>query len=313
MKILAVSPHLHSGETTPVLMRAVLLALTPALLAALIFFGWRAVWLTATCVGAAVLTEYLAALFFRKGNYLNDLSAVVTGLLLAFVLPPSLPLWMAALGAVFAILIVKELFGGLGQNIFNPALSGRAFLLASFPVFMTKWTAPFDALTTATPLALAKSGQLLDAVTSATMQTGMTGQAVNYWDLFLGSVAGSLGETSALALLLGAAYLLCRKIIDWRIPLGYLGTVALFMFLTGEDVAFHLLAGGLLLGAFFMATDYTTSPMARRGKWIFAIGCGILTSVIRLWGGYPEGVCYAILIMNMFVPLIDRLDEAKNK
>jgi electron transport complex protein RnfD len=283
--------------TTPVLMRAVLIALTPAWLASVIFFGWSAVWLTAVCVGAAVLTEYLAALFFRKKNSLHDLSATVTGLLLALVLPPALPLWLAALGAAFAVLITKELFGGLGHNIFNPALSGRAFLLASFPVLMTSWRAPFDAVTSATPLALAGSGAVI----------------ANYQDLFLGNVAGSLGETSALALLLGAAYLLCRRVIDWRIPLGYLGTVALFMFLAGKDVTFHLLAGGLLLGAFFMATDYTTSPMTRRGKWIFAIGCGILTSVIRLWGGYPEGVCYAILIMNMFVPLIDRLDEARNK
>jgi electron transport complex protein RnfD len=294
-------------------MRDVLIALIPAWLAAVFFFGWRAVWLTAVCVGAAVLTEYLAALFFRRKNYLNDLSAVVTGLLLAFVLPPTLPLWAAAWGAVFAILVVKELFGGLGHNIFNPALSGRAFLLASFPLFMTSWTRPFDVLTTATPLALAKTGQLLDTVTSAAVQTGAVESVVHYWDLFWGNIAGSLGETSALALLLGAAYLLCRRVIDWRIPLGYLGTVALFMFLAGEDAVFHLLAGGLLLGAFFMATDYTTSPMTRRGKWIFATGCGILTSVIRLWGGYPEGVCYSILIMNMFVPLIDRWDEAKNK
>ncbi|GBR75920.1 electron transport complex protein RnfD [Candidatus Termititenax persephonae] len=294
-------------------MRDVLIALLPAGLASLVFFGWRAVWLIGVCVGAAVLTEYLAAQFFKKKNYLNDCSAVVTGVLLAFVLPPSLPLWMAALGAVFAILLVKELFGGLGHNIFNPALGGRAFLLASFPVWLTTWTRPFDAVTTATPLALAKSGQLLDAVSRATVQASAAGQAVNYWDLFLGNVAGSLGETSALALLLGAAYLLYRQVIDWRIPLGYLGTVALFMFFAHENVAFHLLAGGLLLGAFFMATDYTTSPMTRRGKWIFAIGCGILTSVIRLWGGYPEGVCYSILIMNMFVPLLDRLDEAKSK
>jgi electron transport complex protein RnfD len=291
MKILAVSPHLHSGVTTQTLMRDVLLALTPAWLASLYFFGWRAFWLVLICVVFSVLTEYLTALILRKKNTISDLSAVVTGVLLAFVLPPSLPLWMAALGAVFAVLIVKELFGGLGYNIFNPALGGRAFLLASFPVFMTTWIQPFDALTTATPLA--------------------AGLKIDELSLFLGNIPGSLGETSALALLLGAVYLLCRQVIDWRLPASYIGTVALFMFLAGQNVAFQVLAGGLLLGAFFMATDYTTSPMSRRGKWIFGIGCGILTSVIRLWGGYPEGVCYSILIMNMFVPLIDRMDETK--
>ncbi|MDR1998307.1 MAG: RnfABCDGE type electron transport complex subunit D [Candidatus Margulisbacteria bacterium] len=306
MKILAVSPHLHSGTTTRVLMRDVLIALTPVLLAALYFFRWRALALVLVCVISAVLTELLAARIFKKENKVQDLSAVVTGLLLAFCLPPALPLWMAALGSFFAIFVAKELFGGIGCNIFNPALSGRAFLLASYASFMTTWSRPLDAVTAATPLALAKAGSAVDALTSAAAQAA--GQTAVYRDLFWGAVAGSLGETSAAAILLGAAYLFCRRVIDWREPFSYLATVALIMFLAGQAVLFHLLAGGLLLGAFFMSNDYTTTPMSTRGKLIFGIGCGILTSVIRLRGGYPEGVCYAILIMNMFVPLIDRLD-----
>ena len=312
MKILAVSPHIHSGVTTQKLMRNVLIALLPALLAAFIFWRWMAFCLVLTCILSAVLAELLAIKIFKKKNTINNLSAVVTGVLLAFCLPPGLPLWMAAFGAFFAIFIVKELFGGLGYNIFNPALSGRALLLASYPTFMTTWLSPYDALTSATPLDIAKVGGFI-SITSASTQSAPLAVAVPYWDMFLGTISGALGETSTLALLIGAVYLLCCKVIDWRIPLGYLGTVAVFMFVMGQNVLFHLLAGGLILGAFFMATDYTTSPMSRRGKLIFAIGCGILTAVIRLWGGSAEGTCYAILVMNMFVPLIDRLNEAKNK
>ncbi|MDR2431352.1 MAG: RnfABCDGE type electron transport complex subunit D [Candidatus Margulisbacteria bacterium] len=305
MKILAVSPHLHSGVTTRILMRDVLIALTPAFCAAVYFFGWRAAALTLTCATTAALAELLAAKIFKKENNIQDLSAVVTGVLLAFCLPPSLPLWMAALGSFFAVFVAKELFGGLGCNIFNPALSGRAFLLASYAAYMTNWTRPFDAVTTATPLA----GAAIATVTSAAAQS--FNSLASYKELFLGAVAGSLGETSALALLLGAAYLLLRRVIDWREPFSYLASVAVIMFLAGQDALFHLLSGGLLLGAFFMANDYATTPMSTRGKLIFGLGCGVLTSVIRLWGGYPEGVCYSILIMNMFVPLIDRLDEHK--
>lgn len=298
MKILAVSPHLHSGTTTQTIMRDVLIALLPAFLAALYFFRWRALALVLVCVSTAVLTELLAARIFHKENNVKDLSAMVTGVLLAFCLPPTLPLWMAALGSFFAIFVAKEVFGGIGCNIFNPALSGRAFLLASYASYMTTgWLKPLDAITTATPLTLAK--------------TGLTTQLFSYKELFLGTIAGSLGETSALALLLGAAYLFFRRVIDWREPFAYLGTVAVFITLAGQDILFHLLSGGLILGAFFMANDYATTPMSTRGKLIFGAGCGILTCVIRLWGGYPEGVCYAILIMNMFVPLLDKWDEAK--
>jgi len=300
MRILSVSPHIHSGVTTQIIMRDVLIALFPAFLAALVSWRWTAVLMVLICVLSAVLAELLAAKIFKKENTINDLSAVVTGVLLAFCLPPGLPLWVAALGAFFAIFVVKELFGGLGCNIFNPALSGRALLLASYPVLMTTWIRPYDALTTATPLDMLKAGEFAAA-------------GVPYWNMFLGTISGSLGETSALALLIGAVYLLYRGVISWRIPLVYIGTVAVFMFLAGQDALFHVLAGGLILGAFFMATDYTTSPMATRGKLIFAVGCGILTAVIRLWGGSAEGVCYAILVMNMFVPLIDRWDEAKQK
>ena len=213
----------------------------------------------------------------------------MTGILLALVLPPTLPLWMAGVGAGVAIILVKGLFGGLGFNIFNPALAARAILLASWPVAMTTWVTPIDAVTTASPLLLAK----------------MTQAVPDYLNLFLGNRAGSLGETSILAILIGAGILYWRRIIDWPAPTAYIGTVALLTFLLGRDPLFHVLSGGLLLGAFFMATDYITAPVTTPGRFIFGLGCGIITVLIRLYGGFPEGVNYSILFMNMLTPLID--------
>lgn len=298
------SPHVWAGVSTARIMRDVLISLIPATVGAVYFFGLRAALVIATCMAAAVLTEWACQRLMGKPSTISDGSALVTGLLLAFNLPPAVPLWLPVVGAAFAIAVVKQAFGGLGRNFVNPALAARAFLLAAWPAEMTAWTSPFDAVTTATPLAV------LPRPTGAPL---VAGELPSYWDLFIGNVAGSLGETSALLLLVGAAYLLVRQIIDWRIPAGFLGTLALFTWAFGGteglfsgDPLYHLLAGGAILGAFFMATDYVTGPITPRGRWIFAIGCGLITSLIRLWGGYPEGVSYSILIMNVAAPLIDR-------
>ncbi|MGI6344875.1 MAG: RnfABCDGE type electron transport complex subunit D [Bacillota bacterium] len=285
------SPHEHHPLTTQRMMLEVLLALMPAAVLAVFFFKLQALWVMLVGVVSAVVTEAVIQRLTGKPVTVNDFSAAVTGLLLAFTLPPGMPLWMVAVGSVVAIAIAKQVFGGLGDNPFNPALIGRGVLLASFPTQMTNFLAPFTLLTTATPLA---------------------GAQASYDALFLGIVPGSLGETSALALLLGGAYLIWRGIIDWRIPAGFIGSVAAFTWIFGGaslfsgNPLFHVLAGGVLLGAFFMATDLVTSPVTRPGRWVMGIGCGLITSIIRIWGGYPEGVTYAILVMNGLTPLIDR-------
>ncbi len=297
--IVSSSPHQRAAVSTPVIMSDVVLALMPAALAGVWFFGLRALAMMVVCVAAAVGTEAGLERLMGKPVTVGDYSAVVAGLLLALVVPPDLPLWIGAAGAVFAMAIAKFIFGGLGQNIFNPALIGRAALLASWPVFMTRWRWPvfqapwipaFDAVSSATPLALWKLG----------------GIKTPYLNLFLGNVAGSIGETSAVAILVGAVYLLWRGHISLRIPVSFIGTVAVLAGLFHQDPLFHVLAGGLLIGAFFMATDYVTSPVTPKGQIVFGIGCGVLTVFIRLYGGYPEGVCYAILIMNAATALIDR-------
>ncbi|HAH05667.1 MAG TPA: hypothetical protein DCM05_03930 [Elusimicrobia bacterium] len=295
------SPHLFIGDDTRGAMRDVLLALLPALAAAVWLFGWRALWVSAVAAAACVGTEWACQRLAGRRVRVDDLSAAVTGVLLAFCLPPGTPWWAAAVGGVISIALGKEVFGGLGHNIFNPALVGRAALLASFPVQMTTWTFPARAV--ASPFAGS-----LDAVASATPLAAAKAAAAGfpYWDLFIGQVGGSIGETSALALLLGAGFLFWRGVIDWTIPTAYLLSTAALCALLGADPLGHVLAGGLLLGAFFMATDYVTSPMSRKGRLLFGAGCGLLTVLIRLYGGFPEGVCYAILIMNAFVPLIDR-------
>ena len=295
------SPHIRSSQNVQSIMRDVLIALIPAAIASVYFFGMQAVLLILGTVLACVLAEYIWNKVAKKENTLNDLSAVVTGVLLAFNLSPNMPLWMAVIGGAFAIIIVKQLFGGLGHNFVNPALAARAFLMASWPVQMTNWKIPgIDAVSSATPLALIKSG------------SEATGQLPGLVDLFIGNVGGCLGETSALALLLGAAYLLIKRVITLETPVAFIGTVGLMTWIFGGaefftgDFIYHILAGGLMLGAFFMATDYTTSPVTFRGRIIMRVGCGLLTSVIRLFGGYPEGVSYSILLMNLVVPLIDR-------
>jgi len=300
--IISSSPHIRDKITVAKLMWGVIIALLPAAGYSVYLFRLRAVELILTCVFFSILSEYLF-LRLRKKEISREPSAIVSGLLLAMVLPPGLPLWAAALGSVFAIIIGKQIFGGLGYNIFNPALIGRAFLMATYPVLMTSWIQPFtlDAVTTATPLGLMK----------------FQSQSTSILQLFLGNVSGSLGETSALALLIGAAYLLARRYIDWRVPLSYLGTVAIFsgvaylIHLSPGSPLFHLLAGGLILGAFFMATDPVTTPISKRGRIIFGVGAGILVMVIRLWGGYAEGVMFSIIFMNALTPLLNRYIKPK--
>ncbi len=293
------SPHIVSPVDTRSMMRDVIVALIPAAIAGLYFFRTKALTVIICSVLGCILTEAFLQKIRKKPVMINDYSAFLTGILLALVLPPAIPLWMAFLGGVFAMSLGKDIFGGLGYNIFNPALLARAFLMAAFPVALTTWTAPItlDTITTATPLGLAKFAHTVTP----------------YSQLFIGSVGGCVGETSAIALLIGAAYLFYKKVIDYRIPASYILTVTVFVAITYfispakyVPPVFHLLAGGLLLGAFFMATDPVTSPVTKKGRWVFGIGCGIITMTVRLWGGLPEGVMYSILLMNACTPLINR-------
>lgn len=312
---ISTAPHMQTRQDTRAIMRDVVIALLPAALAAVLFFGINALLVILTSVAACMAFEYLANRYwFKKGNTALDLSAVVTGLLLAYNLPSSMPLWMILIGAFMAIVVGKLCYGGLGKNIFNPALVGRVFLFISFPVQMTLWPKPqfmqlfsTDAQTGATTLGILKH---LDGQTSATY---LNAHLPTYGQMFFGNIGGCLGEISAFALLLGLAYLLWRKVITWHIPFYYIATVFIItavMWLITKDVRFepvtHLLSGGLILGAVFMATDYATSPMTKKGQVLFAVCCGVLTVIIRLWSAYPEGVSFAILIMNAFVPLIDK-------
>ncbi len=298
--LISPSPHLWSGPSVSKLMYLVVLALVFPAGAAIYFFGYRALLVLGVCAGAALLTEYLCKKM-RGHAFVMDGSAVVTGVLLALTLPPTVPLWMAAAGSVFAIAIVKEAFGGLGHNIFNPALGARAFMSVSFPLPMTTWVEP--------------TGFGLDTVTSATPLSGVSawqpGDPSAYQAMFLGNTSGSLGETSALAILIGGCLLLGLRVINWRIPATYIGAVAILSLAFGQDPLFHVLAGGLMIGAFFMATDYVTSPLTNRGKIIFGVSLGVLTMLIRHFGGMPEGVCYSILFMNAMTPLIDRYTKER--
>ena len=293
-------PHIYGTDSIKSRMRDVVIALVPALIMSLYRYGVNAFYVTAVAVLSALLAEYLYQRIMGKDVTINDFSASITGILLAFNLPPAVPLWVPAVGSFFAIIVVKQLFGGLGSNFVNPALAARAFLLVSFPVLMTKWTFAPDAVTSATYLAIIKQNP------------SFVPQVSDYMALLFGKVGGCIGETSAVALFIGGVYLLVRKVINWRIPVFYIGTFALFAFVFGRtgffsgNVLFEVLNGGLFMGAFFMATDYATSPITLKGKVIMGIGCGILTYLIRFHGGYPEGVSYAIIIMNLFVPLIDK-------
>ena len=298
-RLLAVSssPHIHAPQDTRAIMAWVLVALAPAGIAGIYFFGLRAAAVMAVCVASCKISEYIWQKLAKQVITVGDLSAAVTGLLLAYNLPPSIPFWMAAAGGVFAIIIVKQFFGGIGCNIVNPALAGRAFMMSSWPVPMTSWTV--DGISSATPLALIKHGPLANLP--------------GIYDVFIGHIGGCIGETSAAALLIGLAILLYKGIISWHIPVVYIGTVAALTAIFGRPAGplYEILAGGLFLGAIFMATDYTTSPMTKKGQIIFALGCGLLTSLIRTFGGYPEGVSYSILIMNLTVPLIDKCTKPR--
>lgn len=310
------SPHAHSPNSTRRLMFDVCLALVPALIAAIWYFGWRCLTVVMVSVAACVFFEWAYRRIMKKENACADLSAVVTGILLAFVCPPTIPYWVVILGALFAIVLVKQLFGGIGQNIVNPALAARAFLF-SWPLFMNTWirsgvhpavfsnptSAALDGLTAATPLASMSAGKL---------------PAEDALDLFLGQTGGCIGEVCTAALLLGGVYLLLRRVITLRIPLSYLGTVAVLAFafpLGGANrldwMFCQLLSGGLMLGALFMATDYTTSPVTHAGQIAYGVGCGILTLLFRYFGSYPEGVTYAILIMNCCVGFFDKMGIPK--
>lgn len=303
--VVSASPHLRTKDTTQRIMLDVVIALIPALIAAVVIFGPRVLAVTATTVITAVLSEFAARKVMKRHNTIQDLSAVVTGLILAFNLPVSIPLWMAAVGSFFAIVVVKQMFGGIGQNFANPAIVARIVLLLSFGQAMGNWTAPLswktDAVSTATPLAII-GGESAEALPSLL-------------DMFLGVRGGCIGETCSVALIVGGIYLMARKVISYKIPVAFIGTVAVIMLIAGkfdlEFLAYELMGGGLLIGAFFMATDYSTSPIRSKAKIIFGIGCGLLTCLIRLFGSLPEGVSFAILIMNLLVPHIEKLTTPK--
>ena len=305
------SPHIRSNEETRSIMLDVIIALLPALAWSVYAFGWKALLLTAVSVVSCVFWEWAYRKLMKKSSMIGDLSAVVTGILLSFVCPVDLPWWAVIIGAFFSIVVVKQLYGGIGCNFLNPALAGRAILLASYATAMTTWTLPSskkelaDVISTATPLQIMKEGTVEKFAELTTNYT--------VGDMFIGRIGGSLGEVSALALLLGGAWLLIRKVISWHTPVAFIGTVAILTLISApagidnvQYMLYNVFGGGLMLGAFFMATDYATSPVTKPGQLIFGIGCGLITCFIRRFGSYPEGVCYSILIMNCTTWLLDK-------
>ena len=299
--IVSVSPHLTHKDSTRTIMRDVLIALLPAVIASIVIFGWRALLLTIVCVGTAVFWEWAFQKICKRKTTIGDLSAAVTGLILAMNLPVGLPLWQAAFGTLVAIVVVKQLFGGIGYNFANPAITARVIMLIAFAGTMTTWAAPnfyfgADAISAATPLAVLKDGG-----------------SYSLLNLFLGTVGGSMGETSALALLIGFVYLLCRKVISWHTPVAFIGTVFVLAVFKGGFMfgLAEILAGGVFLGAIFMATDYVTTPQTPWGRVIFGIGCGLITCLIRFFGNYPEGVSFSILLMNILTPYISNWTAKK--
>ena len=319
--ILSSSPHTHARSSVSRIMLDVLIALLPTTAAGIWFFGMPAVWTIAVCVSTCLLAEVLCRIAMKRENTVGDLSAVVTGLLLALNLPAGIPLWMAAVGSVFAIAVCKQVFGGLGMNPFNPALAARAFMLISFTGPMTTWLKPIcrlgcgadtsEAVTCATPLAAMKPMFAAAATSSATPHAGADGIPV-LWDLLIGNMLGCIGEVSALALALGALYLLWRRVITWHIPVSFIVAVWAYSLVSGGAPAHvQVLTGGVMIGACFMATDYVTSPTTAKGKLIFGTGCGLICMLIRQFGSYPEGCSFAILVMNAFVPLINRWTQPK--
>ena len=312
LKTVSSSPHIRANITTASIMRDVCIALVPALICSVIFFGVRALYLTALCMIFCVGFEFLWQKITKKPVTISDGTAAVTGMLLAFNLPVTVPWWMCLIGSFVAIIIAKQFFGGVGHNFINPALAGRAFLMASWPILMTRWVEPFssgffipdDLVSSATPLAILKMPE--------------TGIMPDFQHLFLGNIGGCIGETSALALLIGGIYLVARGVISCRIPVTYVATVAVLAllfpnagFASFDCMMIHVCSGSLLLGAIFMATDYVTSPITKKGQIIMGLGCGILTFVIRRFGGYPEGASYSIMLMNVATPLIDRWTQPK--
>ena len=294
------SPHMRHGGSTSHIMRDVIIALLPAVIASVVLFGPRSLLVIGVCILSAVFFEFISRKIMKRDNTIGDLSAVVTGLLLALNLPSGIPLLIAGFGSLVAIVVVKQMFGGIGQNFVNPALAARIVLLVSFPVQMTTWPPAFSYM------------QQVDAVTSATpLANNANGITTPYFDLFMGTTGGCLGETCAVALLLGGIYLIIRKVITPAIPLCFIGSVFLLSWLLGQNPVFHILSGGVLLGAIFMATDYTTSPITFTGKVLFGIGCGVITVLIRLYANLPEGVSFAIILMNILVPLIEKLTFPK--
>ena len=310
------SPHIHAPVTTQSIMRDVLIALAPAAVGGIYFFGLRALLVMLVSVAGCVFFEWLSSRWMKAPCRVYDLSAVVTGVLIAFVCPVTIPYWCVLIGDFFAIVIVKQLFGGIGRNLVNPALAARAFLF-SWPALMTTWVKPGFA--NSAPLLAETPNQMLDGMTAATPLAQMAeGQMPVLRELLVGNVGGCIGETSVILLVIGFAYLLIRRVVNLRIPVAYLGTVAVLTVLFPQNGANNLqwmlcqlCSGGLVLGALFMATDYVTSPVTKLGQVIFGIGCGVLTVVIRYFGGYPEGVSYAILIMNCCVVLLDRIGRPK--
>ncbi len=291
-----VSPHITSPKTTQKIMLDVLIALAPAGIASVIIFGLRALLVIAVCVLVCVASEYIFEKICKKENTVSDLSAVVTGVLLAFNLPVSIPLWQAAVGSLFAIVVVKQLFGGIGQNFTNPAITARVVMLIAFSGSMTLWTFP-NAYSSATPLAEISNGNL----------TALP----SYFDMLLGIRGGCLGETCTIALLAGGIYLIARRVISWHTPVAFIGTVLVMSIIFDKEPIYQIMSGGLIIGAFFMATDYATTPCTKWGKIIFGIGCGLITVLIRFWGTYPEGVSFSILLMNILTPYISRLTRQR--
>ena len=302
--IVSVNPHIYAKDTTQTIMRDVLIALFPAVIASIVFFGVRALLVEVVCVAVAMGCEWAFEKITRKPITVMDLSAAVTGLILALNLPVEIPLWQAMFGSFVAIIVIKQFFGGIGQNFANPAITARVIMLVAFSGAMTNWVpaafsnAPADAVTAATPLAILSA-------------EGAAGELPSLLQMFLGARGGSMGETSCLALLIGGVYLIARKVISWHTPVAFIGTVLVLTALLGQQPLYQVMAGGLFIGAFFMATDYTTSPPTPAGKLIFGVGCGLITVLIRVWGNYPEGVSFSILLMNILNPYISGWTKTK--
>lgn len=294
--IVNVSPHLRAKTSTSHIMADVLIALMPTLIAAVLIFGIRSALITAVCVATCVACEYIYEKLMKRENTIGDLSAAVTGVILAFNLSVEVPIWQAIFGSIVAIVVVKQLFGGIGYNFANPAITARIVMLLAFSDSMTTWVFP-DTVSSATPLEVIAAGNLENLPSLTKMALGLRG--------------GCIGETCAIALVIGGLYLMFRKVITWHTPVAFIGTVFIISAVTGKEPVYQILSGSLLLGSFFMATDYSTTPSTRAGKIIFGVGCGLITVLIRFWGNYPEGVSFAILLMNILTPYIDRWTRSK--